>query len=519
MKPPQLLETHAGARHRFLATFEHLIVDEFQDNSELQSNLLQLMVSGDTPRLTVVGDDDQCIYQFRGAEPGNFRRLRGVFSSLVDLTLVDNYRSTANVVAVAKAFLAGCVRRDEKTLLATRCTGDPVELWKLGDRVSQAKAVAAQVRRRHDEDGVPWGEMACLFRCFKTTEGPMHTQLQEELTRAKVPYCVVGGKSLFERVAVLDLMAYLRLALVSGAEREDGAFARVLNRPPRRLPEKKILPAIERQRQAMGMGGRAASLEAAARQMLSTGVGLKTAQRTQLGRLTKLIDDLRSGCVRADLPQLLQRIWTDSGLDRMHGKGKSEGAASTARARQGKARQAGDSDDEDDSDDKSDGSSGDSDGDSEDDSNGAPDDAGDDESLGGERGAPARQPRPRTQPASANALRPLDPDAGAPSLPVEIQVLIKHALEHVADCKAVQKQTEHRDRARDGSAVPSLFYLCRDSILQNEALLPFPPTDYLPPFVLDPLYASVGRGREVCVAGSNVRLECRSPRAHVLCTA
>ena len=144
----QLLEKHQGARQRFLSTFAHLIVDEFQDNSELQSQLLELMVDASAPKLTVVGDDDQCIYQFRGAEPGNFRRLRGVFSSLVDRTLVDNYRSSANILTVAAVFLKECVRREDKTLLATRNTGEPVELWKVRDGVQQAKEIATEVRRR-----------------------------------------------------------------------------------------------------------------------------------------------------------------------------------------------------------------------------------------------------------------------------------------------------------------------------------------------------------------------------------
>ena len=85
-------------RARFHRRYTHLVVDEFQDNSGLQTRLLQLMVCAEAPQLTVVGDDDQCIYQFRGAEPGNFARLPADFQAL---TLVDNYRSSANVLAVA----------------------------------------------------------------------------------------------------------------------------------------------------------------------------------------------------------------------------------------------------------------------------------------------------------------------------------------------------------------------------------------------------------------------------------
>ena len=119
-------------------------------------------------------------------------------------------------------------RREAKTLEATREAGPPVELWKVRSEKHQAAAVVEEMARRHRDAGVPWGEMAVLLRCFKTERGTLHGVLQEALTTARVPYCVVGGKTFFERRSVLDTMAYLRLALLGGGERDDDAFAQVL---------------------------------------------------------------------------------------------------------------------------------------------------------------------------------------------------------------------------------------------------------------------------------------------------
>ena len=113
----ELLSNNPRVRGFFQQRYTHLVVDEFQDNSELQTVLLEDMVDPANPQITVVGDDDQCIYQFRGAEPGNFRRLN---ESYEKLTLVDNYRSTANILRVGAAFLEESKRREPKELEPTR---------------------------------------------------------------------------------------------------------------------------------------------------------------------------------------------------------------------------------------------------------------------------------------------------------------------------------------------------------------------------------------------------------------
>ena len=109
----------------------------------MQPKLLELMVNPAEPQVTVVGDDDQCIYCFRGAEPGNFSRLPQRYEHC---TLVDNYRSTANILRVAHVLLEECARREAKTLAPTRETGAPVELWKVTTPAEQASELVRAMR-------------------------------------------------------------------------------------------------------------------------------------------------------------------------------------------------------------------------------------------------------------------------------------------------------------------------------------------------------------------------------------
>ncbi len=117
---------------RIRSLYDHIIVDEYQDNSQVQASMLNHIVQHSS--LTVVGDDDQCIYQFRGASPGNFERLKADFSEerqvgFQEVTLVENHRSSANILSVADVFLRGDTKRHQKELRPTRSAGLPVEVW------------------------------------------------------------------------------------------------------------------------------------------------------------------------------------------------------------------------------------------------------------------------------------------------------------------------------------------------------------------------------------------------------
>ena len=313
---------------RFHDMYSHVIVDEYQDNSDVQARMLNKIVQGG--RLTAVGDDDQCIYEFRGASPGNFERLKKDYEgqqqgqrilSVQEETLIINHRSTGNILKVAAAFLSKD-REYRKELRPERSDGDPVELWKCHDQVQQAKAIALQMVERRKQ-GVDWGEMACLFRCFKFGQlGSLNSVLQRELAAKSIPFVVVGGKTIFERETVLDLLAYTRLA--TQGSRNDEAFSRVINKPSRRLPRDKMIPLLEefaRANEAKASGKPShVYLEDAARAMNKTAIGLSKSRHHGLTEFLALVDNLRNESNRLLLPELLQYIWVQSGLENLYDK-------------------------------------------------------------------------------------------------------------------------------------------------------------------------------------------------------
>lgn len=324
----KLLKDSPPIRNSFHKFYNYVIVDEYQDNSEVQSNLLLKMVT--KGRVTVVGDDDQCIYQFRGASPGNFESFQRHYASQScpssqSMLLEANYRSTANILVVGNAFLQGMsFQRGKKILEPTRQTGDKVLFWNCADDAAQARRIAQSARQRHDQHGVSWGQMACLFRCFqKVYKGKLHTALQQEFAMQKIPFRVVGGDSFLNSEIVRDLLAYMKLTLTGSPERQDDdSFARVLNKPPRGLPQG-ALDLIRAQQDAMNkkaLDGTLVGLEEAAEELLRNNSILTKGRRNGLDSLFSLLHDLRVAAVSEPLPELVLSIWNRTGLASWHGK-------------------------------------------------------------------------------------------------------------------------------------------------------------------------------------------------------
>jgi len=303
--------------HRFHSMYSHVIVDEYQDNSEAQALMLNKIVEHGS--LTVVGDDDQCIYQFRGASPGNFGRLREFFLeerqiTIQEETLTENHRSSANILKVAATFLQGDTSRHAKVLRPSRPPGLPVEIWKCHYTNDQAKHIVSTMIERHEEEGVAYGDMSCLFRCFQMGKlGSLTTHIQKELAGKNVPFTVVGGKTLFERVSVLDLLAYLRLSITGSPD--DYSFERVINKPTRRLPKDKLIPLIKQQVKRNKTKASMISLQEAAKILCKTGFGLSSSQHDALKVFLAQIDQFSAEVNTKSLPDLLTYLWRQTGLE------------------------------------------------------------------------------------------------------------------------------------------------------------------------------------------------------------
>jgi DNA helicase-2/ATP-dependent DNA helicase PcrA len=201
---------------------EHLLVDEYQDTNRPQYLLVRALsrVHGN---VCVVGDEDQCIYRFRGAELRNILEFEADHPGARVVRLERNYRSTATILEAASAVVARNRRRKGKTLWTTNPAGQPIELWRSGDDRAEAAWIARRVGELQAEHTLE--QMAVLYRTNA------QSRLVEEAFRtAGLPYQVVGAVQFYARKEIKDLLAYLRLA---ANPTDDVSFRRVLNTPPR----------------------------------------------------------------------------------------------------------------------------------------------------------------------------------------------------------------------------------------------------------------------------------------------
>jgi len=229
--PVHLLSRDGGLRQRWQRRFEHVLVDEFQDTSRVQLELVKLLVN-DRGNCCVVGDDDQSIYAFRGAEVGNILDFERHFEGTRVVKLEDNYRSRPAILEVANAAIKKSAgRRHEKTLRAARPPGEPVWLCVGEDPLEETKVVIAEMRKLLKE-GVRYEQMAVLYRSNLQAR-----VLEEELRAEGLPYRLFGGTQFFDRKEIKDVAAYLRLLL---NRRDEISLRRILNYPTRGIGTKTI---------------------------------------------------------------------------------------------------------------------------------------------------------------------------------------------------------------------------------------------------------------------------------------
>jgi len=230
-RPLEILERHADLRETWSKRYRHVIVDEYQDTSESQYRLLRHLAKGHG-NLCVVGDDDQSIYGFRGADREKILRFERDFAGARVVALVQNYRSTATILRAANAVIALNPARREKSLVARLGEGTPIGLYEAPDEAAEARFVARRVVVETREHRLGLSAAAILYRA-NAQSAPFEAALRE----AKVPYRVVGGPSFFDRREVRDAIAYLRLL---ASPSDEAALRRILNTPPRGLGKASI---------------------------------------------------------------------------------------------------------------------------------------------------------------------------------------------------------------------------------------------------------------------------------------
>jgi len=226
LRAGELLAANDGVRAAWRGRFSYVLVDEYQDTNRPQYELVRHLVGPDG-NLTVVGDEDQSIYSWRGADIQNILDFERDFPGARVFRLEENYRSSQRILDAAGALVARNVRRKGKTLRAVKGAGDPVRLHEALDEYQEASWVTERIAALRAR-----GRAAVLFR--------MNAQsrlFEEGLLRLRLPYLVVGGVGFYERREVKDVLAYLRLV---HNPRDAVAFRRVVNVPPRGMGAKAL---------------------------------------------------------------------------------------------------------------------------------------------------------------------------------------------------------------------------------------------------------------------------------------
>jgi DNA helicase-2/ATP-dependent DNA helicase PcrA len=254
----ELLGRDAALRDHYRSRFAHILVDEFQDTNRLQYQWLQLLASP-LAQVLAVGDDDQCIYAFRGADVGNMIEFRRDFGERV-IRLEQNYRSQGNILEAANALIANNRGRLGKNLWTDAGAGERIRVYRAPSDLDEAAFVVEEARALQRE-GVPLHDVAVLYR-----SNAQSRVIESALFNAGMPYRVYGGLRFFERAEIKHALAYLRVA---AQPEDDGAFLRIVNFPPRGIGARSLetlaeaahgRPLLQTARESSGAGRGGAAL-------------------------------------------------------------------------------------------------------------------------------------------------------------------------------------------------------------------------------------------------------------------
>jgi DNA helicase-2/ATP-dependent DNA helicase PcrA len=272
-----VLELFPEVRARYSASFRHVLVDEYQDTNHAQYRWLQLL-AGEHRNLAVVGDDDQSIYGFRGADVTNILNFQDEFPEAKVVRLEQNYRSTQSILSVANAVISHNRGRMGKSLWTDLGEGDPIKIRELDDEHAEARYVVGEIERLVDE-GVSRAEIAVFYR--------MNSQsrvLEDTLVRREIAYQVIGGTKFYDRAEIKDAIAYLTIL---GNPQDVVSFMRVANSPKRGIGQTSLSRVVSHA-DTMGIS----VWEAAADP--SSVPGLGTAAIRSIGRFMETMEGLRA---------------------------------------------------------------------------------------------------------------------------------------------------------------------------------------------------------------------------------
>lgn len=290
-----LLKNHPDVLEAYQNRFRYLLVDEYQDTNHAQYVLTQLLAAKNR-NIMVVGDDDQSIYSWRGADLRNILDFEEDYPDAQVVKLEENYRSVGNILAAANAVIANNINRKSKKLFTSSEDGDKIQVYMANDERDEGRWIAGQIEKLKDA-GTSYNQMAVFYR----TNAQSRT-LEDMLLRAGVPYRLVGGTRFFDRAEIKDVMAYLTL-VVNPAN--DIAAQRVINVPKRGIGNTTV-GHIE----TLARANQCTFLEAC--QLACVDESIRMSTRTKIAEFVALIHEAQS--YTGELRNVVEMIVDKAGL-------------------------------------------------------------------------------------------------------------------------------------------------------------------------------------------------------------
>lgn len=290
-----LLKNHEDVRRAYQERFRYIMVDEYQDTNHAQYAITKILADAHK-NIMVVGDDDQSIYSWRGADLRNILEFESDYANAHTVKLEQNYRSMGNILAAANAVIANNCHRKQKKLFTAAGDGEKLQVYMAADERDEGRWIAGEIEKRRAE-GLSYNEMAVFYRTNAQSR-----MLEDMLLRAGVPYRIVGGTRFFDRAEIRDVMAYLTL-VVNPAD--DIAAKRVIN-VPRRGIGKTTIERVEQFAREMDMPFLYAAELAVADEEL------RLATRKALAEFTGLLKEAQS--FGGELRKVIEAVVDKSGL-------------------------------------------------------------------------------------------------------------------------------------------------------------------------------------------------------------
>ena len=291
-----IFEQRPDLREKWQRRLEYIMIDEFQDIDSLQYQLMEVLC-GYHKNLFVVGDPDQTIYSWRGADIKYLLDLDKVFSGTRTIMMMENYRSTPEILAAANSLIDKNQYRLKKDLIPTLPSGGPVRCHLAETQEGEAKWMAEQILALR-EAGVPWRDMAVLYRAHYVSRS-----VEEAFLHAQIPYTIYSGVQFFGRMEIRDAIAYLRLLVY----RDDLSFLRVANVPKRNLGKRRMA----------ALRTYAAEHDCSLYQALQENLEEDLFRNTRARQFIALVEDLSAQAEGRPVSEVLTAVLQESGYERL----------------------------------------------------------------------------------------------------------------------------------------------------------------------------------------------------------